>query len=606
VGHLPDESTVGASPPIDGGEREQEDDRRYLLVFETSSSWMYELPRSGEVVVGRCESAELRLSDVAVSRRHARIVMRGGAALVNDLGSQNGTRINGERLSGERRLASGDVLTVCATSLVFYSSVRRADMRRADDAQSFRQRVEEELERALRYRRSFAVVSAIGLDPSDRPLVTERILPELRVVDHFAFQGASELCVLLPELGSDEAARAAECLVELLRAVVPEVRVGFATCPGNGCDIDSVLGTAREAAAAAGPGTVAAASAALGTREIGERVILVADPAMSRVWGLIERLAVAEMPVLIWGETGTGKELAAQAVHAWSPRRGHRFVAVNAAALPDSLFESELFGHAKGAFTGASAAKPGLVEAAQGGTLFLDEVGEMGLGAQAKLLRLLETRRVTRLGEVDERAVDVRFVAATSRDLAAEVKAGRFREDLFFRLRAATVWLPPLRDRKRELPILAQRLCADASARAGRPAMVISDWAMRALMDYSFPGNVRELRNLVDVAVATLSEPVLEPWHLADLLQVEKAATRLPVEGAPQEAAPAEGQGAADRAFRPIEEELAELERRRMAEALDVAGGNQTRAAELIHMPLRTFQTKVKLYDLRGDGRRRR
>jgi DNA-binding NtrC family response regulator len=229
----------------------------------------------------------------------------------------------------------------------------------------------------------------------------------------------------------------------------------------------------------------------------------------------------------------------------------------------------------------------------------------MGLGAQAKLLRVLETRQVIRIGEVNERTVDVRFVAATSRNLAAEVKAGRFRQDLFFRLSAATVWLPPLRDRKRELPILAQRLCAEASARAGRPAMTISDWAMRVLVDYGFPGNVRELRNVIDVAVATVNEPVLEPWHLADLLRIEHAATPTPAEDASPEAATAHSMVPPSQAFRPIEEELAEIERRRMAEALDAAGGNQTRAAELIHMPLRTFQTKVKLYDLRGDGRRR-
>jgi two-component system response regulator AtoC len=599
------ESTLGAPRTLGDGEPPEADERRYLLVFESSSSWMYELPRSGEVVVGRFETADLRLSDPSVSRRHARIAMRAGAAYASDLGSQNGTRINGEGVTGERRLASGDVITVCATSLVFYSSARRVAARRAEDAQSFRQRLDEELERALRYRRSFTVVSAIGIAPSDRPQVTECLQTALRVVDRFAFQAASELCVLMPELGSDEAQREAERLVVLLRAIAPEVRVGFATCPGNGGDVDSVLAIARDAAAAARPGAAAGAAAALGTREIGDRSITVADPAMSRVWVLIERLAAAEMPVLVWGETGTGKELAAQAVHAWSPRREHRLVPVNAAALPDSLFESELFGYAKGAFTGAGATKPGLVEAAQGGTLFLDEVGEMGLGAQAKLLRVLETRRVTRIGEVHERAVDVRFVAATSRDLAAEVKAGRFRQDLFFRLSGATVWLPPLRDRKRELPILAQRLCAEASARAGRPVLTISDWAMRVLADYSFPGNVRELRNLIDVVVATVSEPVLQPWHLAGLLQGQGGDTPPPADEAPPEGATAHSVALPSQAFRPIEEELAELERRRMIEALDAARGNQTRAAELIHMPLRTFQTKVRLYDLRGDGRRR-
>src|SRR5262249_27682441 len=150
----------------------------------------------------------------------------------------------------------------------------------------------------------------------------------------------------------------------------------------------------------------------------------------------------------------TGKELAASALHAWSEREAVRFVSVNCAALPENLVESELFGHARGAFSGALSAKPGLIEAAAGGTLFLDEVGELPLGTQAKLLRVLENKRLTRVGEVEERAVDVRIVAATNRDLAATVEQGYFRRDLYFRLSGASVWLPPLRDRLRELPLL--------------------------------------------------------------------------------------------------------------------------------------------------------
>jgi two-component system response regulator AtoC len=584
-------STLGATQKLEGGmvRTAEADERRYLLVFESSSSWMYELPRAGEVVVGRREGADLRLSDPSVSRQHARIALRGGATYVCDLGSQNGTRVNGESIAGERRLATGDVVGVCATSLVFYASARRAEARRAEDARSFRQRVDEELERALRYRRAFTLVSAVGVGLADRALLTERLQAELRVVDHFSFLSTSELGVLMPELGGDEAPGEAERLVVALRAVAPGVRVGFATCPADGCDVDAVLATARDAAAAARPGASASAAAALGAREIGGRTIAVADPAMSRVWGLVERLAAADMPVLILGETGTGKDLAAQALHDWSPRRERRFVTVNAAAVPDALFESEMFGHAKGAFTGALAAKPGLIEAADGGTLLLDELGDLKPDAQAKLLRVLETRRVTRVGEVHER------------DLAAEVKAGRFREDLFFRLSGATVWLPPLRDRKRELPALAQRLCAEACARLGRPPMAFSDWAMRALADHTFAGNVRELKGAIDYVVAMVADPVIEPWHVAEALQ--RGASAPPPESGAREG-PASPGALPSRAFRPIDEEVAELERRRMAEALEAAGGNQTRAAELIRMPLRTFQTKVKQYDLRG-GRRR-
>jgi DNA-binding NtrC family response regulator len=273
---------------------------------------------------------------------------------------------------------------------------------------------------------------------------------------------------------------------------------------------------------------------------------IVADAAMQRLYALVERLAVSDMPVLVSGETGVGKEIAATALHRWSGRSGPLLV-IHCAALQGALVDGGLFGHAGG------------------GTVFLDEVGELSLAAQAKLLPLVERRH--------ERAADIRLVATTHRDLGVEVRAGRFRRDLYFRLSAATVWLPPLRERRREVLVLARRFLHDACARLQRRPMSIGEDAAQALLSHRWPGNVRELKNVMEYVAAAAEGDVLQRWHLPARL----AAPR-----------------------KPVAEEIRELERARMAEALAHSGGNRTRAAAMISMPLRTFLTKLKVYRLGG------
>jgi DNA-binding NtrC family response regulator len=227
---------------------------------------------------------------------------------------------------------------------------------------------------------------------------------------------------------------------------------------------------------------------------------------MIRIYDLLKRLAAADLPILILGETGVGKENAAYAVHHGSARRARPFLTLNCAAIPETLVESELFGHEKGSFSGADKAHAGILERTAGGTLFLDEVGEFSLGVQAKLLRALEQKKVMRLGDTKERAVDARIVAATNRDLEAEVAAGRFRQDLYFRLCAATVVLPPLRERASEIPMLARAFLDEVCTAQGREPMELEPAALQALARHTWPGNVRELRNAMQyVAAATPS-----------------------------------------------------------------------------------------------------
>jgi len=362
---------------------------------------------------------------------------------------------------------------------------------------------------------------------------------------------------------------------------------------------------------------------------LGERTVLVADPAMIRLYELIRRLASSDLPVLILGESGAGKENAAFAVHHWSRRADRPFVALNCAAIAESLAESELFGHEKGAFTGAATAKPGLLETTEGGTLFLDELGELPLALQAKLLRALETRRILRVGGTKEREIDLRIVAATHRNLQEEVEAGRFRKDLYFRLAAASVVLPPLRHRPAEVRLLAHRFLAAACMADGRTPPALAPATLALLERYGWEGNVRELKSTMEYLAATVSEPVVEPAHLPERIVAASGGGSVSVHAgtatpsAPEAAAPAEGPSSggppsaqgrplddeerrserarmeeALRVTGPLGEELRRLERERMVEALRVTGGVKKHAAALLKMPLRTFTYKCKQYGL--------
>ena len=598
-----------------------EADRHYLLVFEQESSWVFQLPTGGAVVIGRGDEAGLRLHNSSVSRRHASIELADRLTRVVDLGSQNGTLVNGERIAAPRPLVSGDTLSIGSVTLIYHASSRPAARPALLDLGELRARSADELERALAYQRPL-VVLAIGLPrpPVDPVQVIDALAGELRLMDAVSWAAADTLLLVLPEIARQEVAeRAAR-----IHAALPASRIGFASCPEDGCDVDTLLAAARSAAVGAAPGTPEAATASFRTLEMGDRAVIIADPAMARLYQLVERLAASELPVLVCGETGTGKELAVWALHQMSPRRLQPLVTLNCAAIQDTLVESELFGYERGAFSGAVTAKRGLLESANGGTVFLDEIGDLPAAAQAKLLRVLETKRALRLGDVRERAIDIRVVGATNRDLAREVSAGRFRQDLFFRLSGATLWLPPLRDRPRELPLLAHRFLRDACARGGRPPMSIAPATLRRLLAFPWPGNVRELKNVMEYLAAAIADPLVQPWHLDERLgpaplpaAAPERAARPPViietidvdgdddgeDGDRDEVTEpiAVDLQAAARPprFRPLAEEVRDLERDRIRAALSAAGGNQRLAAELLAMPLRTFVFKLRQYGLR-------
>lgn len=316
----------------------------------------------------------------------------------------------------------------------------------------------------------------------------------------------------------------------------------------------------------------------LETRTRFEQMIGESEP-MQRVYGLVEMVADSDVTVLLTGESGTGKELVARAIHHKSQRANGPFVTLNCGALPENLFESELFGYEKGAFTGATTNKMGRFELADGGTLLLDEVGELSLKSQVDFLRVLETKEFRRLGGTKVVKVDTRIVAATNRNLEEAVKEGAFREDLYYRLNVVPIPLPPLRERGNDIPMLAERFMHEFSALHHRAAKDISRPAMRLLRLYAWPGNIRQLRNLIERLVVTVKDTVIEPTHLPEEIQVsrEDARTMVVSLGSP----------------------LKEIEREAIRRTLTEVTNHREKAAKLLGISLRALQYKIKEYGIR-------
>ena len=300
---------------------------------------------------------------------------------------------------------------------------------------------------------------------------------------------------------------------------------------------------------------------------------------MQRVYTLVDMVADSDVTVLLTGESGTGKELVARAIHHKSPRDDGPFITMNCGALPENLFESELFGYEKGAFTGAMTTKMGRFELADGGTLLLDEVGELSLKSQVDFLRVLETKEFRRLGGTKLIKVDTRIVAATNRNLEEAVKQGDFREDLYYRLNVVPIRLPPLRDRADDIPLLTERFLAEFSAQHHRAPKDLSREAMRLLRLYAWPGNIRQLRNLMERLVITVKDSVIQPEHLPEEVQASQEDVRTMVVA--------------------LGTSLEQIERDVIRRTLAEVTNHREKAAKLLGISLRTLQYKIKEYGIR-------
>jgi DNA-binding NtrC family response regulator len=316
----------------------------------------------------------------------------------------------------------------------------------------------------------------------------------------------------------------------------------------------------------------------LETRTQFDQMVGKSEP-MQRVYTLVEMVADSDVTVLLTGESGTGKELIARAIHHKSPRADGPFITMNCGALPDTLFESELFGYEKGAFTGAMATKMGRFELADGGTLLLDEVGELSLKSQVDFLRVLETKEFRRLGGTKLLNVDARIIAATNRNLEEAVKQGDFREDLYYRLNVVPIRLPPLRDRADDIPLLVDRFLTECSTQHHREPKDVSQEAMRLLRLYGWPGNIRQLRNLMERLVVTVKDPMIQPEHLPEEIQAGKEDARTMVV--------------------TLGTSLDQLEREVIQRTLTEITNHREKAAKLLGISLRALHYKIKEYGIR-------
>jgi DNA-binding NtrC family response regulator len=308
------------------------------------------------------------------------------------------------------------------------------------------------------------------------------------------------------------------------------------------------------------------------------------SPRMLEIYRLIEQVAPSDASVLITGESGTGKELVARTIHRLSRRSAARLVAMNCAAIPEALLESEIFGHEKGSFTGATSPRTGCFELAHGGTLFLDEIGEMPIDLQSKLLRVLEDGKVRRVGGTDEIQVDARVLAATNLRVDSRIQEGRFREDLYYRLNVFTIHLPPLRERPEDVPMLAEHFLQGFAEDTGKAIVGFSDEALRLLAAHDWPGNGREVRNVVHRAVILCPEGEIEPRHLPEALRGPRARPRV-------------ADGGAAGVHVPVGATIDDAEKALILATLAACENNKTRTAEVLGISAKTLYSKLHRYD---------
>ena len=531
------------------------------------------------VVIGRVAPADLVIDDSSLSRRHARVALEGDRIVVEDLGSTNGTWVNGRRID-RAELSVGAELVVGALSCVVQSATPALGARwgmLGHDA--FVDRVEREAQRARYFGRSFAVgmIARRGEKAHVRYWADELTT---RPVDSRALFSDDTLELCMPEVEAAEAASA----MRTLREALSEARIGVAMFPADGSSAEALIAACRRnlndeerAPSEAHTSDIVAVSAEM--REAMETARL---------------LARGVIPVLLQGETGVGKEVLARYIHAQSPRHEKPFIALNCGAIPPQLVESTLFGHEKGAFTGASSRRAGVFEAAEDGTLFLDEIGELPPAAQAALLRVLETKRIVRVGATKEVDVSARIIAASHRDLEQMAEDGLFRKDLLFRLNAMTLRIPPLRERRADIPVLAQRFLAAANENAPSPVPAIASDAMHALEHHGWPGNVRELRNAIERGVLICRHGELTRDDLPERVRRAVVREQRP-EDEPEVEVAAKPIGPSHR--RPDEDFRACMERLEtevIVTVLDACNWNKAEAARRLRMPRRTLVHRIK------------
>ncbi|MDB4973200.1 MAG: two component, sigma54 specific, transcriptional regulator, Fis family [Myxococcaceae bacterium] len=596
--------------------RPNREPRAAVVVYAHDDTRLVELRESDSILVGRAPPADLVVEDMTISRQHARFTYRDGHVLVEDLGSRNGTLVRGVRVT-HAQLRSGDDVRLGGVAISIHLRGGAEPPLGISSYDQLLGRLEDELVRARTFGHQFSVVavfarsqaeaSAASPDPGrvvdDRHVSrwAPRVRDELRPVDAIAVHGPYSVLVLMPEANAQAAERVSRRLARLSDGIM--LQCGIATYPETAKSAGALVSEAHTAARSASSQRPIQHGRNVPFEEQPEPVVQAL--AMQRLYALADRIANNNVPVLIVGETGTGKEVIARHVHRASHRGDKRMVVINCAALPPNLIESALFGHEKGSFTGADAQKKGVFEEGDHSTVFLDEVGELSPAAQAALLRVLETKRFSRVGSAREIEVDARIVAATHRDLEAMVEAHTFRADLYYRLNTMTLKVPALRDRREEIGPLARAFLAQTVERWNTSARDFAPATLELLCAYRWPGNVRELRNVIERAAVICTTSNLEPEDLPERVRSPEGPPLL----APVGLAPLEERSATLRTLEelgsvPFRDRIRDYEVKLITDALDAAAGNQSRAAEILRMPLRTLVHKIRTYGLKKTYKR--
>ena len=547
-----------------------------LIVMAPDSFSIFPLPKSGTVLVGRSSTAEVRLDDLRASREHLRIHVS-DQMLVEDLQSANGTRVRDEVVprGGMLPVGFGEAIVVGATILIVQQGpgVALSGARRLWAHGHFERLLENERQRARESGRRLSLARVQLQRPLSWSLFAPVLAREVPAPHVFAAYAPHDYELLLLDVDESEA----EHLVQRVSAALAELNVptrsGLVFFPKDGNTAQEMLARADELVRPGRRGTARAVS----PPEHPESEI-------ARLYETATRAAGRDVGVLILGETGAGKEVLARYIHQSSKRARETFMAINCGALPESLVEAELFGFKQGAFSGATQVKPGLLEAANGGTVFLDEIGDLPLTAQVKLLRVLETREVTRVGEVKPRTIDVRFVAATHHDLEHDVQTGKFRRDLYYRLNLLTLTIPPLRKRPLDILPLARAFAEAECATSDRQVPEFPEDVVDLLEGYDWPGNIRELKNVVIRALVLCGDDRLSTEHFPlDKMAPEDPTAIVDIDP------PGD---ATDHSVDPASI------RRRIIAALAASGGNQTRAAKALGISRRTLLKKLDRFEI--------
>jgi two-component system, NtrC family, response regulator AtoC len=558
--------------------------RASLVVYHRDEVKVMPLPEGQPMVVGRAFPADVVVSDPSLSRQHARFTWVTAGVRIEDLGSTNGTHLRGERIR-EALLAPGEAVTLGSVT-VSVNLANAALLEGIENYERFFAHVEDELLRARTFKRSVALVMIRALGEQDTHVSrwVPRLRGSMRPVDRMSLYGENAVLVLLPESDVERARTVASALVMGDRLGEPTLLAGIAIF---GSSAGELVDRARNLARRAKPSSRVAVDGDE-TPAASDQPIF-ASPQMRGLRDMLDRVATSTLPVLIRGETGSGKEVIARSIHLASPRTNGPMRSVNCGAIPATLIESLLFGHERGAFTGAERTSPGLFEQAHTGTLFLDEVGELSPAAQAALLRVLETRRLMRVGGTSEIEVDVRVVCATHRDLDAMVREGRFRQDLLYRLNSVTLEVPPLRERPEDLEMLVDRFLEEASRAGGGRVSAIDETARAVLRTHAWPGNVRELRNVIERAVVVCSSDRISiddiPEHVKQPAVREDVPGEIELPSVPSDA--------------DFRDRVRAYETQLILDALARTGGNQTQAAKILRMPLRTLVHKIRTYGIK-------